>query len=107
MASAPPSAATGLEVARRIFDRINARDLDALRTVWTADTVERFPDRTCRGADEIAAYFAGLAAAMPDFRFDVLHAAADGEDVLVRWHLTGTHTGERFAGIEPTGRRIE
>ena len=35
------------------------------------------------------------------------HLAADGDAVFVRWHLTGTHTGTAWAGIEPSGTRVE
>ena len=36
-----------------------------------------------------------------------MHVAAEGDAVFVRWHLTGTHTGTAWSGIEPTGKRIE
>jgi predicted ester cyclase len=55
----------------------------------------------------MAAYFEELFAAVPDARLEPVKIAADGEDVLARWHLTGTHSGALWAGIEPTGARIE
>ncbi len=76
-----------------------------LRQVWTADTVVRLPDRTCTGADEIAAYFDEGFAGMPDWHMEVVSIAADGDDVFVHWHLTGTHTGP-LLGIEPTGKPL-
>ena len=106
-ATAPPVDASNAELIRWSFDVINSHDISPLRERWTAETVERFPDRTCRGADEIAAYFEGLFAAIPDVHMEVLHVAAEGDAVFVRWHLTGTHTGTAWAGIEPTGSRIE
>ena len=103
-ATAPPANA---ELIRWSFDVINSHDIAPLREHWTPETVERFPDRTCRGGDELAAYFEGLFAAVPDVHFDVVHVAAEDDAVFVRWHLTGTHTGTAWAGIEPTGKRIE
>src|SRR3954447_21544106 len=95
------------DLVHRLFDRLNAHDVPGLRELWVADGVERFPDRTCRGGDEIAAYFDALFAAVPDVHMDVIQLAADGDAVFVRWHLTGTHTGTGWAGIETTGKPIE
>ena len=103
-------ASTGVsnsELVRRTFELINTHDVEALRPMWTEETFEQFPDRTCRGADEMAAYFGELFAAMPDVRMDVQAVAVDRDDAFVRWRLTGTHTGAAFSGIEPTGKRIE
>jgi hypothetical protein len=36
---------------------------------------------------------------------EVVSIAADGDDVFVHWHLTGTHTGP-LLGIEPTGKPL-
>lgn len=61
--------------------------MTAVKQLWTGETVERFPDRTCRGADEIAGYFEDAFRAIPDF------------------HLTGIHRGP-LLGIEATGRKL-
>ena len=42
----------------------------------------------------------------PDLHFAVEDVIAEGDQVLTRWTLTGTHTGE-FLGVAPTGRRVE
>jgi len=107
MATAPPTQASNGELIRWSFDRINEHDISPLREFWTPETVERFPDRTCRGPVQLAAYFEELFAAVPDVHMEVLHVVEQGEDVFVRWHLTGTHTGTAWSGIETTGRRIE
>ena len=106
-ATALPENATNAQLVTWAFDVINSHDITPLRAHWTPETVERFPDRTCRGGDEIAAYFQGLFAAVPDVHMEIVHLAAEGDAVFVRWHLTGTHTGTAWAGIETTGRRIE
>jgi steroid delta-isomerase-like uncharacterized protein len=103
--SAPPAAATSAELVAWAFDRINAHDVDALRQVWTADTVERFPSGTYHGTKAIAAYFKELFAAVPDVRMEVVKIAADGDDVFAHWQLTGTHEGT-FEGIAATGKPV-
>jgi hypothetical protein len=50
----PPTNATHAELIRWSFEQLNNHDVSGLKPLWTADTVLRFPDRTCRGADEIA-----------------------------------------------------
>ena len=47
-------------------------------------------------------------AAVPDFRMEVLDLLADGEKVAVRWHMTGTFSGDaRFEGAIATGAAID
>jgi steroid delta-isomerase-like uncharacterized protein len=98
--------ATNTELAQQVLDAINAHDLDALRRIWADDVVERFPDKTCRGKEELAAYFRDLFAALPDFRMERVSAVEDGETVFIRWRMTGTHTGAQFSGIDATGKAV-
>jgi predicted ester cyclase len=104
--TAPAATTSNAELIRWAFDVINSHDIEPLRAHWTPETVERFPDRTCRGPEELARYFEELFAALPDVHMEVLHVAAEGDDVFVRWHLTGTHSGTTWAGIEPTGASL-
>ena len=101
----PPTDVSNGELVRWAFDALNRRDIDALRQTWTADTVDRFPDRTCRGPDEIAAYFEDAFAAIHDWNMQVVAIAEQGDDVFVHWHLEGTHEGP-LLGIEATGKPL-
>ena len=101
----PPPNPTNAEIIRWAFEMLNRHDVGPLKQFWTDDTVERFPDRTCRGAQEIAGYFEDGFAAMPDSHMEVRAVAEQGEDVFVHWHLTGTHKGPMM-GIEPTSKRL-
>ena len=104
-AISPPSNATNADTVRWVFEMLNRHDVGPLKQFWTDDTVERFPDRTCRGAQEIAGYFEDAFAAIPDWHMEVLTVAEQGEDVFVHWHLTGTHKGPPME-IEPTSKRL-
>ena len=101
---APTGVANG-ELVRWAFDMLNERNTAALKGFWTAETVERFPDRTLHGYEEIVPYFEEAFAALSDFRIEPLTITEQGDDVFVQWKLTGTHTGV-FSGIEPTGKPI-
>jgi steroid delta-isomerase-like uncharacterized protein len=105
-AAKPSPGATSGELVRWTFEALNEHDVTAMRTMWTDATVERFPSSTIHGADGMVAYFEILFAALPDLHMRVVAVAEDGEDVFVHWHMTGTHTGGPFQGIEPTGRTV-
>ncbi len=105
IATAPTGVSNG-ELIRWSFEQLNRHDISALRELWSDDVVERFPDRTCRGVDEVAAYFEDAFAALPDMRIEVLSIVEQGDDVFARWRITGTHTGP-VQGIEGTGKPIE
>jgi steroid delta-isomerase-like uncharacterized protein len=102
----PPTGVSNAEFIRWSFDQLNNHDVSGLKPFWTAETVERFPDRTCRGTEEIASYFEDTFAALPDMRIEPISIVEQGDDVFAHWHLTGTHTGA-VQGIEGTGKRIE
>jgi predicted ester cyclase len=104
--SVASTTSSNADLARRTFDALNRGDPGALRDFVTDQTLERFPDRTCRGADEIVAYFEEVLAAVSGWDMEVVAIAEQGEDVFVQWRLTGTHTGP-IQGIEPTGRPVE
>jgi steroid delta-isomerase-like uncharacterized protein len=93
------------DVVRRTLDALNRGRPSELRELWAEDGVERFPDRTCQGIDEIVAYFDEALAAISDWRMEQLAVVEQGEDVFVRWHLTGKHTGP-LQGIEATGKPV-
>jgi predicted ester cyclase len=57
------------------------------------------------GPQAFRKYYAAIRAAVPDARYEVDELIAEGDRVVVRWRLLGTHHGE-FGGIAPTGRAI-
>lgn len=98
--------ATNSELVHTLFDRLNAHDVPGLRELWLEDGVERFPDRTCTGAGEIASYFEALFASVPDFHMEMQGIVEEGDQVFVRWHMTATHTGSGFQGLDATGKSV-
>ena len=102
----PPEQATNAELIRWAFEMLNEHDVTPLKQFWGADTVERFPERTCRGGEEIAGYFEDTFRAIPDFHMEIVAIAEQNEDVFVHWHLTGTHQGP-IQGIQATGKKVE
>jgi steroid delta-isomerase-like uncharacterized protein len=95
------------EVARRYFDAIGRRDLDAALACWAPDAIDYLaPVGELRAPDEMRAYFGDLFAAMPDFHYEVVQVVAEGELVVVHWRAGGTFTGRSFQRIRANGAHI-
>jgi steroid delta-isomerase-like uncharacterized protein len=94
--------------ARSYFDAVARRDPDAMAEHWREDGVDDLvPVRPLRGRDEIAAFFRGLFAAVPDIEMTVTRVVAGETQAAVEWRMTGNFTGAPFEGIDPTGRHLE
>src|SRR5262249_22879075 len=62
-------------------------------------------DRGARGPAVVKQTVARLLTAFPDLVVTVEDQMADGDQVITRWTLEGTHRGE-WREIAPTGRRV-
>lgn len=45
-------------------------------------------------------------ASFPDLNFEVNEIIVEGDRVVSRWHLTGTHTGPEFQGIPTSSQKV-
>ena len=92
---------------RRLYDLINAGDVDGFGGQLADDFVEREPlpasPPTKAGVLE---YFRLLMAAFPDLQMVPQDVIASGDKAVARVRMTGTHTGE-FMGMAATGKRVE
>ena len=68
-------------------------------------TSHDWPDGGPGGPQAFRQYYAAIRAAVPNARYEVDDLIAEGDRVVVRWRLLGTHEGD-FRGIAPTGRAI-
>jgi steroid delta-isomerase-like uncharacterized protein len=59
-----------------------------------------------RGADTIKQEIGWFRNAFPDLTYTIEDQIAEGDKVVSRYTLSGTHQGE-FFGVAPTGKRIE
>ena len=100
--------ATPLKVARAIFDALSKKDLDTLLEFHTDATVDDFVAiGEIRGKTSIRRFFEELFSAFPDFALTVDRSVGDRSTAMVQWHATGTFSGGKYQGIEPTGKRVE
>src|SRR3954470_3076161 len=97
------------EIARRYFEEIlNTGNLDLVDELFSEDFqfhITTIPVPV-QSRDGEKGFVSTLRNAFPDIKFVVDHYIAEGDKVLARWHLTGTHNGP-FLGIPPTGNAVE
>ena len=95
-------------VARRYFEAISERDLQAAVALWAPGGREHVRGLIDEPAPEgVRAFIGEMLHAMPDLRFEVLSTTTEGERCGVQWRLIGTFAGPgRFNGIAPTGDRL-
>jgi steroid delta-isomerase-like uncharacterized protein len=89
---------------RRLYDLINAGDMDGVGRLLADDFAEReeMPDFQPNKAGTIQ-FFQMLSAAFPDLRMMPLDVIASGDKAVARVRMTGTHKG-RFMGMDATGK---
>lgn len=95
-------------VVRRIYEELwDRRDLEVAHELIAKDGLNYDTGLTARpfGPEEIMDTVRMVTAAFPDNRHEVEDIFAEGDQVMARVTLTGTHEGP-FMGIPPTGRRI-
>ncbi len=93
-------------IVRQAYDAINRNDLDALDEMVASDITDHDPaPGQGPGLEGVKDYFSSLHAAFPDVQMDVEDMIAEGDKVVARVSVSGTHQGE-FMGIAPTGNRV-
>jgi steroid delta-isomerase-like uncharacterized protein len=94
-------------LVRRIFDEvINQGDMAALDEIFGPDYVDHAaPPGLPPGRDGLKVNVGMFRTAFPDLHFTVEEMIAEGELVVTRRALTGTHRDELF-GIPPTGKQV-
>ena len=94
-------------VVLRAFEEINRGNLAAASAYVAPDLAlngEQIGREAYKRRDE------AMLAAFPDLRYDIEDLVAEGDTVVARWRLTGTHEGD-LAGptmsVPPSGKRID
>jgi len=95
------------QLVRRYQEIYNSNNLDELGAVMSFDvlTPKIMPDMPS-GLEGAKAVHQKTLLGMPDFRTEIQELIAEGDKVVARVVMTGTHTGN-FYGIPATGKRVE
>jgi steroid delta-isomerase-like uncharacterized protein len=94
------------ELARQFFQQIwNDKDESAIDRMIVENAAGNDPDFGA-GREAFRKQWREWQAAFPDLHFEIIDLMAEGPKVLIRWILTGTHTGGPFLGHPATGKSI-
>ena len=85
----------------------SGHNLDILDEVYAPDAVWHLPDQDIQGVEDFKQYLTTYINAFPDANVTVEDEIAEGEKVVNRFTLRGTHQGEIEDLGRPTGRQME
>lgn len=93
-------------IVRRILtEGISSKDLSAFDELLDPVYINYDLPAPAPGPEGFKQVIAMFQAAFPDLRVTVEEELADGDKVVTRGLLTGTHQGD-FMGIPPTGKQV-
>ncbi len=91
---------------RFVEEAINQKNFDALNELVAEDFVEHIPfPGQGPGREGLRQVLSAFISAFPDIWWTLEEQIAEGEKVVSRFTMTGTHRGE-FLGIPPTGKSV-
>jgi len=92
---------------KRLYDLINAGDIDGFGECLAEDFVEHEEMPGLEPSKEgVKQLFHMYRAAFPDLRMDVQDVLVSGDKAVARVRATGTHQGE-FLGMPATGKSVD
>lgn len=68
-------------------------------------TSHDWPESGPKGPEAFRNYYAAIRSAIPDARYEIDDLVAEGDRVVVRWRMLGTHKGA-FGDIPASGKSI-
>jgi steroid delta-isomerase-like uncharacterized protein len=93
-------------LVRRWYEKFNEHSLAGIMEDYAPDLVAHgtgsVPDMDLAG---VKRFYVATFAAFPDAQLVIEDLIAEGDKVVQRWTMHGTHRGE-FMGIPPTGKRV-
>jgi steroid delta-isomerase-like uncharacterized protein len=92
---------------RRAWDEVYGRGrLDSIEEFVLDDVIAHGPDGDLRGVEEFKRYLAAYLAAFPDTNVTVEDVIAEGDKVVSRYTVRGTHSGTTEEYGPPTGKQM-
>ena len=101
--------ASSSEIARRYFEALGRRDVDAAAACWAPGGVERLVGQVELAApDGVVEGLRELFGAFPDFTFELLDTTTYRDRCAVRWRARGTFAGPgRYQGHVANGAKVQ
>ena len=92
-------------LARHSWEASNNPDI--IDEVYTPDLVWHEPDRDIQGYEQAKQFVSSVIEAFPDLNATVEDVIGEGDKVVTRWTIRGTHQGEIEEFGPPTGKQAE
>jgi len=92
-------------VIDKVLVLIDERNLDEAFELYALDYIYHGPTGDIRGRDGIRGLWEEFLDGFPDLKSTVLDTISEGNKVVLRWRIEGTHTRE-FLGVPPSGNEI-
>jgi steroid delta-isomerase-like uncharacterized protein len=92
-------------LARRSWELVD--NLDILEEVYAPDVVWHEPDQDLQGYEEARQFVTMYKTAFPDLNVTIEDVIAEGDKVVTRYTVRGTHQGETEEFGPPTGKQME
>ena len=96
------------EIGRRFMEEIIGQGRwSEAGEIMSDDVVMHHPSspQPVAGIDAVKGFLIAFRTGFPDLNMKAEDVAADGDKVVVRWRVRGTHTADLF-GIPPTGKAM-
>ncbi len=92
--------------ARRWFEEVwNQRRTETIDELLLPDSVGHLETGDVHGTEPFKVARAQLLSAIPDLHLVIEDTVAEGENVVVRWVVSGTHQGDGL-GVDPTHQPV-
>jgi steroid delta-isomerase-like uncharacterized protein len=101
------SAEENRALAQRSWEIVSQRNPDLIEEFYPAEFVWHEPDRDIRGYEQAKQFVSTFFQAFPDITISVEDVIAEGDKVVSRYTIRGTHQGETEEFGPPTGRQME
>jgi len=92
-------------VVRQVLSLIDERNLDEAFELYALDYIYHGPAGELRGRDGIRGLWDVFLTGFPDLHSTIEDMISEGDKVVLRWRVEGTHTGE-FMGVAPSNMKI-
>ena len=92
-------------LAHRVYEAFNQRNLEVLDELCAPDFVYHLGSMSIQGPEAYKQFLLKLLRAFPDLKATIEDTIANGDTVVARYILRGTHKGN-YMGMPPTGKQI-
>jgi steroid delta-isomerase-like uncharacterized protein len=101
------SAEENRALAQRSWEIVSQRNPDLIEEYYPTEFVWHEPDRDIRGYEQAKQFVSTFFEAFPDISITIDDVIAEGDKVVSRYTIRGTHQGETQEFGPPTGRQME